>query len=77
VASSENYLCRHGLRHLTAVTLCEGAVDRTPGDAETLRDRRGPQLGPQLPDLRRVDLMGRPLYFPAADAARCPTSVST
>ena len=50
---------------------------RTPGDADTLRDRRGTQLCPQLPDLRRVDLMGRPLYFPAADAARCPTSVST
>ena len=26
----------------------ERAVDRTPGDAETLRDRSGTQLGPQL-----------------------------
>jgi hypothetical protein len=29
-------------------------VDPTPSDAETLRDRRGSQLGPQLPDLRRI-----------------------
>ena len=34
--------------------LCERAVDRTPCDAETLRDRRGTQLGPQLLDLRRI-----------------------
>jgi hypothetical protein len=42
--------------HLDAMTLCERAVDRNPGDAETLRDRGGTQLGPQLPDLRRVGL---------------------
>ena len=36
------------------VALRERAVDRTPGNAETLRDRSGTQRGPQLPDLRRV-----------------------
>ena len=32
------------------VTLSERAVDRTPGNAETLRDRRGTQRGTQLVD---------------------------
>src|SRR5271165_7655068 len=37
------------------VALCERAVDRTPGDAETLRDRSGTQRGPQLLDLCRIN----------------------
>jgi hypothetical protein len=39
----------------TGFTLCERSVDRARGNAETLRDRRGTQLGPQLPDLCRID----------------------
>jgi hypothetical protein len=43
--------------------LSEHAVDRTPSDAETLRDRRGSQFGPQLPNLRRIDADRAPLVF--------------
>ena len=39
------------------------AIDRTPSDTETLRDRCGTQFGPQLPDLRRVDADGSALVF--------------
>ena len=38
-------------------------TDRTPGDAEALRDRGGTQLGPQSLDLRRVDADGAPFVF--------------
>ena len=39
---------------LHATTLGERAADRTPSDAEALRDLRGSQRGTQLFDLRRV-----------------------
>jgi hypothetical protein len=43
------------LTERTKEGLCaQQAVDRTPSDAETLRDRRRSPFGPQLPDLRRV-----------------------
>ena len=42
---------------------CERTVDRTPGDAEALRDRRWTQLGPQLLDMRHVDADGAPLVL--------------
>jgi hypothetical protein len=40
----------------TGTPLCEQVVHRTPGNTETLGDRRGTQLSPSSLDLRRVDL---------------------
>jgi hypothetical protein len=39
------------------------AIHAAPGNAEALRDRSGPQRGPQLPDLRRVDADGAALVL--------------
>ena len=65
---------------MAAAPLCpQRSVDRTPSDAETLRDRRGPQLGPQSPDLRRVDADRAPFVLPRSvrlgDALACRSSM--
>jgi hypothetical protein len=53
--------------------LSERAVDRAPGNAETLRDRSGTQRGPQLLDVRRIDADRAALDLPAAFALAMPS----
>ena len=66
-------LMPRGSRHPECHVLSERAINRTPGDAETLRDSRGTQLGPQLPDLRHVDTSGTTYYTIGTEAYKLRT----
>jgi len=51
------------------------AIDAAARDAELLGDRRGTQLGAQLPDLSRVDADGSAFVFSGDDRTPRTTAI--